>query len=276
MTSTSTIVDLPWWKRISITSVFARSLADRIGLTVWIGVGLGLLGFMVTGMFDSLVESLHEMDLGTVMEVFLAGSAINTPEGWLSAEMYTMMVPMGLVALAVMDVARSYAGEEENRSIGMLGGNPLSRTRVIVEKAGGAIGHVVIAGVIVAVAVAAGNSVFGLGMASGNVWAASTHAILLGVMFAAVTTLIAALTGRRLSTMLITAAIAGVAYLVATFFPLIDSVSDWARLSPWHYYYETNPLATGADWGNIGVMAAIAAVTYVVAWYVYSRRDLPG
>ena len=72
------------------------------------------------------------------------------------------------------------------------------------------------------------------------------------------------------------AAIAAMAYLVATFFPLIESIADWARLSPWHYYYETNPLATGVDWGNIGVMTVIAAVVYLMAWMVYRRRDLPG
>jgi ABC-2 type transport system permease protein len=130
--------------------------------------------------------------------------------------------------------------------------------------------------VIVAAGVGGGNALFGLGMSSANVWAATVHAILLGVMFAALTTLVSALIGRRLATMLVVAAVAGVAYLVATFFPLIEALADWARVSPWHYYYESNPLATGVDWGNVGVMAAIAAVTYTAAWYVYSKRDLPG
>ena len=276
MTSTGTIVELPWWKRVSVTSVFARSVADRMALTLWIGIGLGLMGFMVAGMFDSLVEALEDMDLGAVMEVFLAGSAINTPEGWLSAEMYTLMVPIGIVVLAVIDAARSYAGEEEQRSIGMLGSNPLSRTKVIVEKAGGVIVHVVAVAVIVALAVAGGSAAFGLGMDQGGIWAASAHAAMLGVMFAAVTTLVSALTGKRLPTMLTVAAVGGVAYLVATFFPLIEGLADWAELSPWHYYYSTNPLANGADWGHLGVMTAIAAVVYAAAWLVYRKRDLPG
>ena len=276
MTSTGTIVELSWWKRVSVSSVFARSVADRMSLTLWIGIGLGLMGFMVAGMFDSLVEALEDMDLGAVMEVFLAGSAINTPEGWLSAEMYTLMVPMGVVVLAVIDSARSYAGEEELRSIGMLGSNPLSRTRVIVEKAGGVIVHVVVLAVIVAISVAAGDAMFGLGMDQAAIWAASAHAALLGVMFAAITTLMSALTGKRLTTMLTVAAIGGIAYLVATFFPLIDGLSGWAELSPWHYYYSTNPLANGADWGHLGVMLVIAAALYLAAWAVYRRRDLPG
>lgn len=276
MTSTGTIVELSWWKRWSISSVFARSVADRMALTLWIGVGLGLMGFMVAAMFDSLVEALEDMDLGAVMEVFLAGSAINTPEGWLSAEMYTLMVPMGVVALAVVDGARSFAGEEELRSIGMLGSNPVSRTSVIVEKAAAIAVHVLIASVIVAASVAAGDAVFGLGMSPGNIWAASLHALMLGLVFGAATMLVSALLGKRLPTMLTVAAIAGVAYLVATFFPLIDSLERWAELSPWHYYYSTNPLANGADWGHLGVMAVITAGTALAGWYIYARRDLPG
>jgi ABC-2 type transport system permease protein len=190
--------------------------------------------------------------------------------------MYTLMIPMGIVALVVIDGARSFAGEEQDQSIGMLAANPLSRTRILVEKSFGIIVHVLIVAVLVGLFVWAGSAAFGLGLDASHIWAASLHGALLGIMFGGLTALVSVATGKRVASMMIIGAMAVVFYLIASFFPIIETLADWAQISPWHFYYSSNPLANGVDWTHVGLMAGISAVLYLTAWYVFTKRDLPG
>ena len=162
--TTDTIVPLPARKRLAVSSLFARSVADRMGLTLWIGVGVGLMSLMVAAMYSSLEETLLDFDLGGAMEAFLFGSDIASPVGWITAEMYSMVVPMAIVALAVIDGGRSFAGEEEDRSIGLLAANPISRTRIIADKVAGMAVHVVVASILMGFLLWVGVAAFSLDM----------------------------------------------------------------------------------------------------------------
>ena len=47
-------------------------------------------------------------------------------------------------------------------------------------------------------------------------------------------------------------------------------------MSPWYYFYGSNPLANGLNWADVGVMAAISVGLYGIGWFLYVKRDLPG
>jgi ABC-2 type transport system permease protein len=274
--TTDTIVQLPARKRLAVASVFNRSVADRMGLTLWIGIGVGLMSFMVAAMYSSLEETLLDFDLGGAMEAFLFGSDIASPVGWLSTEMYSMMVPMAIVALVVIDGGRLFAGEEEGRSIGLLAANPLSRTRLLVDKVGGMVVHVVVASVLSGVLLWAGVVAFSLEVEAANIAATHLHVAMLGIMFGGAILVASVILPRRIPAMLAVAGFAGVAFIVATFMPIFEGYENWAKASPWYFFYGNNPLANGVNWTDLTVMAAIGAGLYVLGWFVFIRRDLPG
>lgn len=274
--TTDTIVQLPARKRLAVASVFNRSVADRMGLTLWIGIGIGLMSFMVAAMYSSLEATLRDFDLGGAMEAFLFGSDIASPVGWLSTEMYSMMVPMAIVALAVIDGGRLFAGEEEGRSIGLLAANPLGRTRLLAEKVGGMVVHVALASVLTGVLLWAGVAAFSLDVEVENIAATHLHLAMLGIMFGGGILVASAALARRIPAMLAVAGFAGVAFIVATFMPIFEGYAEWAKVSPWYFFYGNNPLANGVNWTDIAVMAVISAGLYVLGWFIYLRRDLPG
>jgi ABC-2 type transport system permease protein len=277
MTTESSFAQLSWYRRMSIGSVLSKSLFDRLGLTLAIGLGLGAMAFFVAALYPSLEETLLDIDLPDSMDAFLAGSDLASPVGWMTAEIYSIMAPLAIVALAIVDGAKSIAAEEEERSIGLLAANPVSRARLLVDKSTAIVVHVVVASVLSWLLLWAGVVAFDIDLTAGNLAAATLHLALLGTMFAGAIVLVSALTGHRVRSMLIVGSLAGLAYVVAAFLPLSDSFGVWAKLSPWYYYLgNTNPLESGVDWGGIGIMAAIAAVLFVAAGYVFTRRDLPG
>ncbi len=274
--TTDTIVQLPARKRLAVSSLFARSVADRMGLTLWIGIGIGLMSLMVAAMYSSLEETLLDFELGGAMEAFLFGSDIASPVGWISAEMYSMMVPMAIVALAVIDGGRSFAGEEEDRSIGLLAANPISRTRIIADKVAAMSVHVVIASILMGFLLWVGVAAFSLDISAGNIAATHVHLILLGLIFGGGVVVASAALARRIPAMLAVAGFAGVAFIIATFMPIFEGYENWAKVSPWYYFYGSNPLANGMNWADVGVMAAISVALYTIGWFLYMKRDLPG
>ena len=89
--------------------------------------------------------------------------------------------------------------------------------------------------------------------------------------------LISVLTGRRLISMVTTAAIVLVAYVWGTFAPQTDALDGLAVLSPWHWYFGSDPLTNGVDWGDAALLAAaLAAALVAAAAWSFGRRDLPG
>jgi hypothetical protein len=56
--------------------------------------------------------------------------------GYLGIELFSLMLPGLLIAAAVGAGARAIAGEEEHATLDLLLANPISRTRVALEKAG--------------------------------------------------------------------------------------------------------------------------------------------
>ena len=259
-----------------VTSVFTKSLADRTTLVVVTGSMLFLLGLWMGPLYNSLEDSLAEMaaDLGDAMTQMFGDMA--TPQGWLNAEMYSIMAPAAVFYVAISSGARAFATEAENRSIGLLAANPISRTTIALQKAGATALHVVTVVLLCGLGTWAGVEAGSLDIPASRVFAINLHLALLGVAVAGLAILISVLTGRRLISMVTTAAIVLVAYVWGTFAPQTDALDGLAVLSPWRWYFGSDPLTNGVDWGDAALLAGLAAGLVAAALWSFRRRDLPG
>jgi ABC-2 type transport system permease protein len=259
-----------------VTSVFTKSLADRTTLVVVTGSVLFLLGLWMGPLYNSLEDSLAEMaaDLGDAMTQMFGDMA--TPEGWLNAEMYSIMAPAAVFYVAISSGARTFATEAENRSIGLLAANPISRMAIALQKAGATGLHVITVVMLCGLGTWAGVQAASLDIPASRVLAINFHLALLGVAVAGLAMLVAVLTERRLISMVATSAIVLLAYVWGTFAPQTDALDGLAVLSPWRWYFGSDPLTNGVDWSDAALLAALAAALVAAALWSFQRRDLPG
>jgi ABC-2 type transport system permease protein len=259
-----------------LTNIFTKSLADRTTLVVVTGSILFLLGLWMGPLYNSLEDSLAEMaaDLGDAMTQMFGDMA--TPEGWLNAEMYSIMAPAAVFYVAISSGARTFATEAENRSIGLLAANPISRMAIASQKAGATALHVVTVVLLCGLGTWAGVRAGSLGIPASRVLAINLHLALLGMAVAGLAMLIAVLTGRRLVTMVTTAGIVLVAYVWGSFAPQTDALDGLAVLSPWDWYFGSDPLTNGAAWGDVALLTVLAVALIAAAVWSFRRRDLPG
>ncbi len=274
--SSNSIVPLSWYQRMTVRSLFTKSLSDRTTLTLLIGVGVGIMSFLVVAMFPSLEETLAEFDLGPAFDMILGGAGMATPEGWLSTETFSILAPAAIAALGIVDAARSIAGEEEDLSVGLLASNPIGRIKVMFDKSLAIVVHIVVASALIGLFTWFGVVVIDVDMNPLHAFAAAVHLTALGVMVAGLASLASAVIGRRVRAMIAAGAIAFVAYMVAVLLPISADLATWAKVSPWHYYWADNPLINGVNWVDVATMTVIGIALFAAATYVFTRKDLSG
>lgn len=246
-----------------------------VGVVCALMVGMGLL---VGSLWPSLKGTFAELQnsLPEAFSTLLAGADMSTASGWANAEMMSMVAPAGAIAVAVISATRAIAGEEEDKTLGMLLGTPVSRSAFMAAKTVAMLVHVLLVSLAISVGLWLGSLAGDMGLSASGVLAAGIHAGLLGAVFGSAALTIASLTGSRRLTVAASSALAGLAFALSSFLPLSESLANGAKASPWYYYNSSDPLANGLDPMHILVLLALAAVMLVAAALSFERRDLKG
>jgi len=204
------------------------------------------------------------------------GVDIGTPAGYLNVELFTFVVPLLVLAVALTSAGGATAGEEERGTLELLLANPLPRRRVVAEKfiAMTLATAVLVAGMWLALGITA--RVADIDLALDRVAAALASAGLLGVAIGALAMAIGALTGSRAVSVGLALAIAVAGFFVNALGPLVEGLRPWRVVSLHYHYIGYDPLANGLDAGHAAVLLGAAAGFLLVAVIAFERRDLHG
>jgi ABC-2 type transport system permease protein len=170
--------------------------------------------------------------------------------------------------------AASFAGEERNRTIGLLLGNPKSRTAVLVAKAASMVFLTAAMALLLWVVGLVTPALLDVSIAGMHVGALLLHLFAIALFFGFLALAIGAWTGSPGVAAGATAGVLFVSFMGAGLFPLIEGFEDLAKAFPWYYFTASNPENNGVDWGHIGVLASGIIVFTGAAIVGVNRRDL--
>jgi ABC-2 type transport system permease protein len=216
-------------------------------------------------------------DYPEALQAFIAfGGAVDysTAAGYLGIELFSLMVPLLLLVAAIGTGAGTIAGEEERGTLELLLANPVSRTRVVLEKTVALLIELGGLGVVLWLALWVGALAADIEISAGHLAAATLSAVLLALAYGAIAVLLGAATGKRTVAIGLTAAAAVAAYLVNGLAPLVHGLEVPQKLSPFYHYAGGDPLRNGASFVHMGVLVAIAVVATALAPWFFSRRDV--
>lgn len=257
-----------------LTGVFAKGLRDRTTSTVAVIVGTLLYAGLGMGVYasfdDAALDFVDEMP-EAIRSIY--GTDTSTSAGLVLGAMFGLMAPLLILVYSISGGTDASTGEERSRTLGLLLANPVSRTRVLLAKAG-----VVVVGILVfCVAIWAGveaiAALTGIDTSEQEILAASVQVAGLGLMFGGLALAIGAGTGSSIGSG-ITAGIAAVSYLVTTLLPTEPDLERFAEFTPWYLYSGGDPLNEGVDWPGLIAMLAIAAALVAMSVVLVNRRDL--
>jgi ABC-2 type transport system permease protein len=236
-----------------LTNIFTKTIRDRWrGITIGV-VSLVLLLFMVMSIYRDIDISFYT-DLPEAFRTIIGLPAGADVASLAISETLAAYGAWVLIGLAIAMGSASIASEEAKGTIGLLLGNPKSRTNVLVSKAA--------------------SMVLLIGLAIAFLWG-STH-LLAGVLDVS----IAGMDVTALSFHLFINAIfyGFLAMFVSIFavglLPLAEGLEGVAKVFPWYYFNGSEPLLNGINWGHLSVLFAGIALFAAIAVIGVNRRDL--
>jgi ABC-2 type transport system permease protein len=254
----------------------------RISLFWW---SLGLVLFVaLLAVAYPTVRNNNELDktfagLPPSVQTLLGLSAMNTltsPVGYLNSQYFANVLPLILLVFAIGLGAWAISGDEVAGTLELLLSNPVSRTRVALERAAALI---VLLGLLTAVAAAALvilAAPVGLdqGLSAERIIAATAACGFLALAFAAVAFAVGAATGRRSLSLASAATLAIAGYVIEGLAAQVKALQPVRAISPWHWLLKSDPLRHGLVARSWVLPLAVTLAILGLGTLSFTRRDL--
>jgi beta-exotoxin I transport system permease protein len=256
-----------------------RGLLDhRRALLGWC---LGVIGY--TALLASIFPSFKgSADLQKLVERYpdalkallgLSSGSFTSGPGFLDAELFSLMLPLLALVLAIGSGARAFAGEEEAGRLELLLSYPLRRRGAVLSKGAALAGEVVVFCAVGFGSLAALSAIFGLDLDIGRLTAAMGSLAVLGLFFGWLALAVGAAFPSKVLALGISAGFAAAAYLVGGLHSLAGWLNPLRVLSPF-WLVGQSPLEEGVNgWGLLVVFAVSLLVLFAGA-ALAERRDL--
>ena len=262
-----------------LRSVLLKTLYDqRRALLAWV-VSLVLLVAMYVAIWPSIKNEPAMSDfLNRMPEAFrslfaASGADMSTPVGYIQIELMSFLGPLIVIMYAVVGGSAAVAGEEDRHTLDLLLANPVSRARIVLEKAAAmTLGTFALAAVTGAALLLEGSWA-DMNLPVDGVVAAMLHMALLGLVFGALALAIGAGFGQASVSRAVPAVIAVVAYVVNGLAPQVSWLRPARKLSPFYQFNGHDPLRNGVSATAVLVSVATVVVLVTLAVIGFRRRD---
>lgn len=194
--------------------------------------------------------------------------------GYLSTELFSMMLPLIFISIGASWGANASAQEEERRTADILLTLPISRAKILGTKIFAAILAQVLLATVLVLSLAIGIGFVDLSLGTSKIIAGALTGALLGILFNSVATFLGAAWGKRAIALggAIGLAIAG--FLFFSLAPLVDTFERITPLNPFQWTLGSRPLFDGVDVGYTTLSLVVALAFYGASLFVFKRRDI--
>jgi ABC-2 type transport system permease protein len=244
-----------------------------LGVTALIGLTLAFYP-TIKNQTDQLNKSFGDLS-PQVTALFSDTGDFFSPVGYLSSQIFYLMLPMLLSILAIGLGSSLIARDETDHTLELTLARPVSRSRILVGKAvAGLIIVGIVGGVSLIVNVALAKLV-NIDVGLGNIAFTSIMATVLAVIFGSVAFALTAL-GRfaRLGSVGIAALVALLGYITTSFIGYVHWMVWPARLLPYHYYHPAEMLRGHLDWFVLACFIGVILVLGIIGAVGFRRRDI--
>jgi ABC-2 type transport system permease protein len=201
------------------------------------------------------------------------GASLSSGAGFLDAELFSFMLPLLVLVLAIGSGAREIAGEEDAGRLELILAYPIRRRAAVFAKGAAVAAGVVAVAIFSGAALAVLNPVFSLQLTFAHILAATANLILLGLFFGWLALAAGAATGKHGLAVALPAGLAAGSYLVSGLHSLAGWLDPFRVLSVF-WWLGTTPLQSGIRGWGVLVVGVAAVVALFAGAALIDRRDL--
>lgn len=259
------------------TDITRLDLRLRRRSIAWYAAGMAVYAIIIVAMYptvkaDSSLEALAT-DNPQVLALLGVTGSLTSPSGWVGGNLYANFLPLLILMLTIGYGASSFAGQSEEGTLGLVATLPITRRRLVLEKALVLVLVALPLAVVTMACVYAGRN-FDLDLSPSAVLGTTAAVVLMGVDFGLVALLIGLATGNRGLAVGLASAVAAASYLIGS----LASVAAWAHaLRPVSLFYWTvgdDQLTKGPSAGGWTVLVVVAVGLFGAALATVDRLDI--
>ena len=262
-----------------MSGLYRRAIRERRRTTASLMVGLVALTAWITALFpvirgsDAFTNFLEDFPPQTAALLGIDAETYLTGAGYLGAQIYSLLGPLMMIAFVVCGAIQATAGEETDGTMDTLLSAPVSRRRVLLERAFATLTLSLSVAAALAIALLIANPIFELRLSVAGIVAANLSLWLLGIVYGAVALVAGAFTGRPTLSRGITFGLALVAWIVTGFAPLYTWLDAPSTISPLTWYRAEVVLLEPWRFGQLWLIVASIALT-LFAVRLFEMRDI--
>lgn len=261
--------------------VIKWTLLQRRSSIIWWCAGILFFVFLTLVFYPTIKDQSAQLNKSfdqipqTARQLFTDTNDLFSPIGYLSSQMFYLMMPLLVGVLAIGQGMSLIGREERDSTIELLLARPISRGRLLLAKAGAGLLIVLLVGALATLFTALMCRLVGLDIATANILMAGAAVILMALNFGAVAYLLSAM-GRagRGAAIGISAVYALGGYILVSLSGSVSWLSWPAKLFPFNYYHSNQLLSGSYNWANSLYFICVIAGCLLLAWLAFRRRDL--
>jgi ABC-2 type transport system permease protein len=221
------------------------------------------------------LTSFYE-DLPEVAQALSGGVGLDftSPSGYLTSQLFSNVVPIVFIIYGVILGSAAIGREEDRGTAELLLTAPVTRRRVVAEKALAGAGLLALVGLALFGSLLLGRLLVDMEIAAANLLAGSAASVLIGTAFGAAALAISGALGHRAHPAAWAGSLAFAGFLLYSLAPVVPSLEGWQRLSAFYWYLSSDPLANGFDLGHLAVLAGASVLLTAIAAELFDRRDV--
>lgn len=261
-------------------AIIKWSLRQRRWMIFWWCIGIFAFIFINLIFYPSFRDQAAELDksfsnLGSAKSFFSDTGDFLSPKGYLSSQVYYLMLPM-LLGILSINLGSSLIGKEErDGTIELLLSRSISRSKLLLSKVITGLIIILTVGLVGLVTTVVMCRIVELEVATPQVIYTSLASLLLAICFGAISFLVSLL-GRslRLSSIGIGTFVALGGYIIVS----LQSAASWlkwpSKLFPFNYYKPGAILNSSYDWANVIFFVVLLTICGFLSWFAFKQRDI--
>ena len=234
-----------------LSNIFLKSLWDfRKAAIYWI-ISIFLLALYIVFVistieldaFQTIIDSFPK-----ALTQFIAGESgidFGSIEGFLNAQIFTIMAPIFAIAVAVNSGGKSTANEESSKSLDIILSAPITRESFLIQKVFSMVIKTFFIATVHWLSYYILCKMFSQDISAEGLFAICLNLFLMGISFGVIAVYVGTLNGSSTNSIGIAGGLALISYLIANIAPLVDSLDITKYFSLFYYYKSGDPLKLG-------------------------------
>ena len=259
---------------------YTWELLRRKWFTFWWSVGISALIGVTVAAWLAIKSQAAEFDktfsaISSSAGSFFCGSDFFSPIGYLSSQIYYILMPLMVIILAITLASSLMSKDETDATIELTLARPVSRNKVLLGKVLAGLTIVLIVCAVSYVVAAVGVQLVGLHISQKDLLLTHLLSFAFSASFGAITfALIAASRILRPVAAIAATVLSFGGYIISSLSGFVSGLKPFASALPFHYYNTVNLLSGKVSTGLVVYLVIAFVLSGLVMWFGYNRRDI--